>query len=643
MSKDSDQQKIYTRRSALLVGGKLALLSALAGRMYYLQVVEAKRYHVLAEENRINLRLLIPPRGRLFDRFGLPIAVNREDYRAMVVAERAGDVSNTLNTLESIIVISKEDRERILKDVRKRRRFVPVTVNNDLTWKEVSQIEINAPDLPGVMIEEGLSRHYPYIDQCAHLLGYVGPVTETEQEGDKDPLMQLPDFRVGKSGIERQYEKALRGKSGESQIEINASGRVLRELSRRDGTAGKDLTLTIDAGLQTFAIKRLAEHESASAVVMDVHNGDVLAMANTPGYDPNAFIKGIKPKLWRSLLNNPKGPLTNKAIEGQYAPGSTFKVVVALAALESGLVSPYETFFCPGSLSLGSAKFHCWKRGGHGTMNMHNGLKKSCDVYFYNLALKLGLERIRKMALRLGLGNNVGIDLPHERPGLIPSDEWKRKQFGEKWYPGETVVAGIGQGYVLATPLQLAVMTSRIVNGGKAVTPRMVRAITEPAKPDKTKAVQAKLDKAAPVADPEFATLGIAQKSLQRVVKGMIAVVNETGGTAGRSKITEKGMTMGGKTGTSQVRRITRAERATGVIKNEDLPWNRRDHALFIGFAPADNPRYAVAVVVEHGGSGSRAAAPAARDIMREAQTRKSAELRRPGQAPGKTTGPSSH
>ncbi|MEN8197854.1 MAG: penicillin-binding transpeptidase domain-containing protein, partial [Pseudomonadota bacterium] len=379
MSKESDQQRVYSRRSALLVGGKLVLLSALAGRMYYLQVVEAKRYRVLAEENRINLRLLIPPRGRLFDRFGVPIAVNREDYRAKVVAERAGDVKNTLDTLESIIAISKEDRERILKEVRKRRRFVPVTVNNDLTWKEVSQIEINAPDLPGVLIEEGLSRHYPYIDQCAHLLGYVGPATETEQESDKDPLMQLPDFRVGKSGIERQYEKVLRGKSGESQIEINASGRVLRELSRREGTAGKDLTLTIDAGLQTFAIKRLANFGSASAVVMDIHNGDVLAMANTPGYDPNAFIKGIKPKLWRSLVNNPKGPLTNKAIEGQYAPGSTFKVVVALAALESGRVSPYETFFCPGALSLGSAKFHCWKRGGHGTMNMHNGLKKSCD------------------------------------------------------------------------------------------------------------------------------------------------------------------------------------------------------------------------------------------------------------------------
>ncbi|MEN8197720.1 MAG: penicillin-binding transpeptidase domain-containing protein, partial [Pseudomonadota bacterium] len=302
-----------------------------------------------------------------------------------------------------------------------------------------------------------------------------------------------------------------------------------------------------------------------------------------------------------------------------------------------------ETFFCPGALSLGSAKFHCWKRGGHGTMNMHNGLKKSCDVYFYNLALKVGLERIRAMALRLGLGNTVGIDLPHERPGLIPSDEWKRKNIGEKWYPGETVVAGIGQGYVLTTPLQLAVMTSRLVNGGKAVTPRLVRAITEPEQPEKPKASLARLNKAGRVADPKFGTVGIAPKSLKRVIKGLVAVVNEPGGTAGRSKITEKGMAMGGKTGTSQVRRITRAERATGIIKNKDLPWNRRDHSLFIGFAPVDNPRYAVAVVVEHGGSGSKAAAPAARDIMREAQTRKSADLRRPGTDPEKTTGPSSH
>ena len=597
--KDQDRAKLFTRRAALLAGGQSVLLAALAGRMYYLQVVEADRFAMLAEDNRINPRLLPPPRGRILDRFGVRLADNRQDYRAVIVREQAKNVDAVLRHLAEVIGLTEEEKKRILKEMRSRRAFVPVKVRENLTWEEVSRIEVNTPDLPGISIEVGETRNYRYGEICAHALGYVAAVSEAELTGD--PLLELPGFRVGKDGIERNYENRLRGSAGSSQVEVNAVGRVIRELAREEPKPGRDLALTLDIELQRFLFQRLSVETSASAVVMDVANGDVLALASTPSFDPNKFSAGLTTAEWQGLTNNALKPLTNKAIAGQYAPGSTFKMLVALAALAEGL-DPAHRVFCSGQTSLGTAKFHCWKKGGHGSLDMIGGLKHSCDLYFYDLARRAGIDRIAEVSRRFGLGKAVGIDLPRERHGLMPDRNWRLANFGEPWQPGETLVAGIGQGFTLTTPLQLAVMTARIANGRHAVSPRLVRSEEQPAWPE----------------------LGFPEDHMRLVQEGMNRVTNEAGGTAYSARIQEPGMAMAGKTGTAQVRRITLAERLKGVKKNEDLPWEQRDHALFVGFAPVGAPRYAVAVVVEHGGGGSKVAAPIARDALIEAQRRNS-------------------
>jgi len=602
VNRDVERQKLFTRRTALLAGGKAVLLSALVGRLYYLQVVESENYRTLAEENRINLRLLAPPRGRIVDRLGRPLAVNRQNYRVVVVAEQANDVEATLDALGRIIDISDGERRRVLRDVGRKRKFVPVPVRGNLDWEAVAQIEVNAPDLPGVAIDEGQSRHYLHGEDFAHVLGYVAPVSENEINGD--PLLELPGFRIGKAGIEKVYDLSLRGNGGSSEVEVNAVGRVIRELNRKEGEPGTDIALTIDMDLQRLATQRL-EGESGSAVVLDVRTGDVLALVSTPGFDPNAFNRGLSNEEWHGLISNPRAPLSNKAIAGQYAPGSTFKLAVALAGLEKGAINPNTTVKCWGRVRLGNARFHCWKRGGHGPVDLHKALTQSCDVYFYEVAKRVGVDRISAMARRLGMGQTLGLDLPGERTGLLPTRDWKLATIGVPWQMGETLISGIGQGYVLATPLQLAVMTARIANGGRAVTPRLARGVPPP-------------EGAEPEQPPE--DLGLVPGHLRLVREGMIDVVNGRRGTARASAIKEPGMEMAGKTGTSQVRRISKAEREAGVFKNEDLPWKRRDHALFVGYAPIDAPRYAVAVVVEHGGGGSKAAAPVARDILAMAQ-----------------------
>jgi len=609
MHRDSERHKLFSRRAAMLIGGKTVLLSALVGRMYYLQVVDSDRYKTLAEENRINFRLLAPPRGRIVDRFGVPIADNQQNYRVVLIPEQTGDVEETLLRLGRIISIGQNEKKQILRDVRRRRGFVPVTLRENLSWQDVAHIEVNMPDLPGVMIDVGQSRYYPFATETAHVLGYVAAVSEGETKGD--PLLELPGFRIGKSGIEKVYDLALRGSSGSSQVEVNAFGRVIRELERSEGQPGTRLQLTIDSGLQQLTSKRLGD-ESGSVVVMDVHSGDVLAMVSTPGFDPNAFNKGLSTEQWNALVSNDKSPLINKSIGGHYAPGSAFKMIVALAALEKGVISADSEVFCSGKTQLGNATFHCWKKGGHGVVNLNAGISQSCDVYFYEIARRTGIERIAEMARRFGLGSRLGLDLPGEQAGLIPSDKWKKATIGAPWQKGETLLAGIGQGYVLATPLQLAVMTARLVNGGVAVTPHLTRDVITEQGPIRRQAKK-----------PE--TLGVLPGHLALIREAMDTVVNVPGGTAFRSRIKQPEFRMGGKTGTAQVRRITKQERDNRVLKNEELPWKERDHALFVGFAPVDAPRYAVAVVVEHGGGGSKVAAPIARDVLEEAQNRNAA------------------
>lgn len=606
-NEEQTRYQSFTRRSLLLGGGMAVGLAALSGRLYQLQVLDAERYRLLAEDNRISMRLLAPPRGEIIDRQGIPVAINRQNYQVLLVAEQARDYRAVLDRLAQLIEVTEEDRDRIERDVRRFRPFVPVRVRDSLTWDEVSSISVNAPDLPGISIEVGQTRHYPFGASLAHIVGYVGAVSEQDLIGQNDPMLELPGLRIGKNGVERTQDDLLRGSAGTSQLEVNAVGRVMQELSRQEGEPGRMIELTLDAVLQNYIQQRLMGERSAAAVVLDVHTGGVLGMGSVPGYDPEPFARGLSAAQWRALLEDPLNPLSNKAIAGAYAPGSTLKMVVALAALEAG-IPPGERVFCPGHYEFGGHRFHCWRRGGHGHMNMHDSIVQSCDVYFYDVSRRLGMERMAAMARRFGLGSPVGIDLPGERGGVVPTEAWKLANIGERWQGGETLIASIGQGFMLSTPLQLAVMTARLVNGGLAVTPQVTRAIHHP-------------DGRVAAIDPPPG-IGIAPEHLQVVVEAMEDVVMSGRGTGRSAQIDIPGLEMGGKTGTSQVRRITAAERAAGVFRNEDLPWHRRDHALFVGFAPIGRPRYACAVVVAHGGGGSAVAAPIARDILIETQRR---------------------
>lgn len=615
--RETDQTKLLTRRAVLLAGGKLALLSTLAGRLYYLQVMESDRYTMLAEDNRINMRLLSPQRGLIVDRNGEPIATNQQSYRVVVVAEQTRDLEATLNRLGMVIPVSERDRRRVLREARRKRGFVPVMVRENLSWEEVSRVEVNSPDLPGVGIEVGLSRDYPTGPATAHVLGYVAAVSESELTGD--PLLELPEFKIGKNGVEKTYDLTLRGTAGTSQVEVNALGRVVRELGREEGQMGRPVALTLDMGLQNYVMDRLGE-ESAAVVVLDVHSGDVVALASNPSFDPNSFSKGLNAREWEELLSNPRAPLTNKAIAGQYAPGSTFKVCVALAALESGAITPDHRNTCVGHIEVGNLRLHCWRSNaklgfGHGTLNLYDAIARSCDVYFYEVARRVGLERIAQTARKLGLGAPTGIDLPGERPGLIPSREWKLATVGQPWHLAETLMLGMGQSYILATPLQLAVMTARIANGGNMVRPHLARDLAAADRVGERGGLRAQ-----PRPPDQVESLGFSPANLAVVQRGMHMVTNEPGGTAFNQRIKDKTIAMAGKTGSVQVRRITLAERQAGVRKQVDLPWHERDHGLFISYAPVDRPRFACAVIIEHGIGGASAAAPVARDVLIEAQ-----------------------
>ncbi|WP_428514878.1 penicillin-binding protein 2 [Roseovarius sp.] len=599
---NTESQKKITRRGLVLGGGMAGVVGLLGLRMRYLQVDQADQFRLLADENRINIHLIPPSRGRIFDRSGRVIAENIPSYRINLIREQAGDVEDVIARLSKLVRLNPEELEKAREDLSKLRGDTPVTVADRVSWEDISRVAVNAPALPGVTPEVGLSRHYPMGADYSHVVGYVGPVSDRDLEriDAPDALLLIPRFQIGKIGLERRREESLRGKAGTKRVEVNAAGRVMRELDRVEGEAGADIQLTLDNALQSYVTARL-DGESAAAVVMDCETGDLLACASTPGYDPNLFVRGISQADYSSLLENKYRPLPNKTVQGVYPPGSTFKMVTALAALEDGQVDPNETVYCPGFLKVSNRRFHCWKRAGHGNVDLHRSLRESCDVYYYDLALRVGIDKMAEMARKLGLGVEHDLPMTSVAEGLIPNKLWKATSRGEDWRIGDTANAAIGQGYVLSSPLQLAVMTARLATG-RSVSPRLVRSVDgveEPPKPSES--------------------LGLNENTLREVRRAMYAVSNNRRGTAYGSRIIEDAFRMAGKTGTSQVRNITAAERARGVFRNEDLPWERRDHALYVNFAPYEAPKVAVAVIVEHGGGGSTAAAPIARDITLQA------------------------
>ena len=587
-------QAIVSRRTLLVGGIQAGLVGVLGARMHYLQVQESDQFRFLAEENRIKISLIPPARGQVFDRTGRPLAQNVQSYRVTITREDAGDIDETIARLGQLIQLDPELVAEARVELKKRRGDTQVTIAEKVTWEELARVAANAPALPGIEPQVALSRHYPLGADFTHVIGYVGPVSDYDLSRieNPDPLLNLPRFQIGKTGLEAREEEELRGKAGTMRLEVNASGREVRELGRQEGKPGADIQLTIDHMLQNYVQARLCS-ESAAAVVIDCESGDLLAIGSSPAFDPNLFVNGISVNDYNGLIEDDNRPLVSKSVQGTYPPGSTFKMVTALAALEAGIVSSEDTYRCKGHLEVYSQKFGCWKRSGHGNVDLVRSLRESCDVYFYELALETGIERISEMARRLGIGERHDIPMSAVAEGLAPTKEWKNRVKGEDWVIGDSVNASIGQGFVLASPLQLAVMTARLATG-RAVTPRLIKTIDGVEQPSGA-----------------GAPMGLNENHLRQIRKGMYEVVNHGSGTARGSRITSPDHQMAGKTGTSQV--ISRR------VKCDEVPWRQRDHALFVNYAPYDNPRIAVSIVVEHGCGGSSTAAPIARDITLQA------------------------
>lgn len=606
MFHDDHNEKSFTRRAFFVGALQFLGLCILGGRLAWLQIAQGRQYKTLSDKNRINIKIVPPSRGEIVDRFGVPLAVNKQNFRVLIIPEQVDDLEKSLKTLGKVIELEPDTIKRVMKRASRSPKFIPIKVKEDLSWEEVAKIEVNLPDLPGLSIDRGEIRNYPYRDATAHIIGYVRSPSQEDLDKQNDPVLGLPGFKIGKTGIEKVYEDQLRGHAGASEVEVNVSGREVRELRRKSATLGQRVTLSVDGELQRFTLEALSAHKAASAVVMDANTGALYAIASYPSFDPNMFVRGLTNEEWQIIRDDPVHPQTNKAISGQYPPASTFKMLTALAGLEAGVINEHTRVQCPGHYEYGGHTFHCWKKYGHGSMDLVGALEQSCDTYFYKMATEVGIEKIAAMANRFGLGQKLNLELGGEKSGLIPNKAWKKKALGERWQHGETIVASIGQGYILTTPLQLAVMTAQMVNGGYAIRPWITEDITQGSTWQKSTKGNA---------------LGINQKHLDLVMKGMNAVVNNEKGTAYKSRIETEGMEMGGKTGTAQVQRITAEQRKLG-IKNEDLAWEQRHHALFVGYVPLDKPQYVCAVVVEHGIGGSRAAAPLAKLLLEETQRR---------------------
>ena len=588
-------------RRVLLIGSfKLLVFSAIIGRLYKLQVVDREKYKTLSDSNRISLVFHAPSRGKIIDSLGNTIANNRKVY-ALIYDYSYKDFSYIINKINSLIDLNEQSIDIILNKIKN------VEVNNNsivlkeyLSWKELSIIYVNLPDLPGVRIKTSSIREYTKGSYYAHTVGYTSYYSDNSNK--IGVTNKMPFFLKGKNGIEKTYDSYLRGVPGREEVEVNASGKYIRRLSLIKSIAGKDVQLTINSDLQDFTHNIIGSNIGA-ALVLDAKNGDILCSVSSPSFDPNIFSKNLDNKSWKKIINSINAPLINRPINGLYPPGSTFKPVVALAALKFGVINKNEKIFCNGTYTLGNRDFHCWKKGGHGNLNLSDAIAESCDVYFYELALSLGIDKIAETARLLGFGEYYN-DYYGISKSIIPDKKWKKDNYNEKWQKGETLNVGIGQGFLLSTPLELAIMTANIINKGNLIKPNIVKSISGE-----------KVDN-----DKLTVRSNFKIEHLDIIKKAMYQVINSPKGTAWKSRVNDKGFNISGKTGTSQVRIISKEERESGIIKNEDLPFEKRDHALFVGFAPYNNPKYITTVILEHAGGGASNAAPMARDILVKAR-----------------------
>jgi penicillin-binding protein 2 len=571
----------FTRRAMFVGGVQAAVGLTVAARMSYIAVADNEKYKLLAESNRVNLTIIPPRRGWFIDRYGKPIANNRSDFRVDIIPDRLVNKEATIATLANLLSLDSDEVDRINRELKTAQGFQPVQVADGLDYERFAAVSVRLPDLPGVSPRQGYSRYYPTGAAVGHLIGYVGTVSAEEYQKNKNPLLITPGFKVGKDGLEKTLEDRLQGQPGAKRTEVTARGKIVRELTTRPDIPGKPVQLTIDIDLHNYAARRLGL-ESGSVVIFDCLTGDILTMASMPCYDPNSFSDGIGRVEWKMLNSDDHIPMLNKALQGLYPPGSTLKPMAGLAMLKHG-IDPEERVNCPGGYRLGNRVFKCLGR--HGPMDMKSAIMKSCNTYFYSMAHRIGYDAIAPAARELGLGQEFELPFPSQRYGTVPDSAWKKRKYDQEWTASDTLNAVIGQGYIIASPFQLALMSARIASGLNIQPEILLK------------------KRAAPT------PLSFPKEHLDVVREGMNLVVNGAG-TAVRSKLQLENVAMGGKTGTAQVRRIA------GSQRGQSGEWKYRDHGLYVCFAPVDQPRYGAAVVIEHGMGGARAAAPIAKDVL---------------------------
>ena len=589
-----EKAQVILHRLCVLACIFVLVFIVLVIRLFYLQIFQGEKFKLLAEKNRISVRATLPIRGTIYDRYGVKLAENKKNFRAIFTREGIKNYPKILDNFSALVSLSAEERAHIDKELKSKRPFMPVVLKDNLSYHEMATLSLNAPDLPGVQLEEGLTRIYPFAQDTAHVLGYLSIPSEEDLQ-ENELLSTLTGYKIGSTGMEKVLEDRLMGTPGLLKSEINAYGRTVRILERIPPLPGEDIVLTLDARLQQYGLHVFGE-QAGSAIIMDIQTGEILMLISAPSFDPNLFLMPVSSKDWNALNSNKKHPLTNKALSGTYSPGSIFKIVVALAGLESGDIKLNEKEYCPGKVKLGQRTFHCWKEHGHGSLDVIGALRESCDVFFYKKAQEIGVDKIVETAHKLGFGELTGIELIGEKKGLLPSRQWKMTVKKDGWRMGDTFNLSIGQGFLTATPLQMLQAASIIAADGKKVQPHLLRV---------------------PISCPPE-EISFKKDHLAIVRKGMTEVVNDPHGTAHRSAFNLNGLKMAGKTASTQVRGISLKERLEGVKKQDELPWEYRDHGMFVAFAPTDDPRYAAIVVVEHGGGGSKAAAPIASKLLKK-------------------------
>lgn len=596
-----NRQQLCTRRILMIIVLVILMLSSLVFRLIYLQFFRYSDYRLKSDQNRIKSAIIPPVRGMILDRNGVPLAENKNNYRLVIYnSKQKMDYQRIIDNLVDILNLDETERQYLADKIYRNRRHSSISLIDKLTWEDLARLEVNSYKLPGISVEKGQLRYYPFAESSAHCVGYAATPSSEEVSNSKEKMELLlhPDFRLGKSGVEKSYEQQLRGKSGWKYLEVNAYGTPVRELSINEGQYGKNVNLTIDAALQKYAYDRIKNY-NASVVLMDIYTGEILVMVSAPAFNPNDFVWGVSKENWLSLINNAKKPLNNKPTSAIYPPASTIKLIITLTALQDGIITPKTNVNCKGYVKLGRRKFHCWKEGGHGKLDIYEAIAHSCGSYFFTVAKHLDIDSFSEMAHRFGLGESFpNLNFPDIKSGTVPNTAWKRKVLKQPWVTGDTLNVATGQGFLTVTPLQLAVMVARIANGGYPVKPILDR---------EDLGINSQLFAGKPMVPAEH---------LEIVKEGMFRVSNTKGGTAYWARIKDEQYQMAGKTGTAQV--ISKREEE--YEDKSQIPEYLRNHGLFVAFAPFQAPRFAIAVVVENGISGTVTAAPIARDILLEAR-----------------------